>query len=735
MAMTTIRTKPYDNVTEAWLCKSKCDSDYNHVYYPTAVTTASKNTLVTEYLTSLKNSGLHITEIKHPIRFRSSFVVAINLETAKLYNYVIYQDKASNFKRNGEVIERYCFIKDYVAVNDELTALVLAPDVWTQCFLCDNVSFDPKTLVSRMHVKSDAVGEWRIPENVTATRYVQCDEQSAKVVAWTNGSGNWIANTSTDVAYARQNCMLAIFVSSVDGWATSSYTDLETWCNNGNYAGGQWDGGFTGQTVLHVKHANFCQAYSGLHCFLCSYQATRTTIEAITDQNIGNILNIVTLPQICIHAIVGGAYINRAFNDTSANCRCLISYTRGDNTERWQGYSPRNKKAWLDSKVIVKDNCGTTQTFNVCDFKDTEVYFEVVTPFAPDSSAWVIPCNYNRKCIENAGKSIEVTSGGVTHYFTPNWDYAFACSPFPNNSFTSDSYQAYLAQNGGLDNMYKQVQLSNAMTELSANQNIAQQNLSIAQNTLQANLAQTTYTNSQSNLLNYTVGQLTNKFNNLLGTDITNIGAKNAGTSAYDYLNWNYAGGKQAEQNRVTQASYENANAFAQESIGYIQQNANKQKQLNELSLQMTLSGAKAIPDSGVTGTATGVAFTGMLGLAFSTVTPCYVDAVMLDFMLDKYGYQVNEYITPGVSGSTCVNPLIGNTYHNYVQTENVRLINNGAVGETELRVLESILNNGVHLWHNKNYIRRFDLTDSKLSSVNGYTLSDGVTHYNGSGF
>ena len=734
MAMTTIRTKPYDNVTEAWLCKSKCDSDYNHVFYPSAVTPANKESLVTAYIDGLKTSGIHITELKHPIRFRSSFVVALNLETAKLYNYVIYQDKASNFKRNGEIVERYCFIKDYVAVNDELTALVLVPDVWTQCFLCDDVGFDPKTLFARMHTKNDDIGEWRIPENVTATRFIQGDESPARIMAWVDAHGNWIANSNTTTSYGRSNCMLAIFVSSVDGWATSSYTELSTWVTD-SYDNTVWDGGFTGQTVIHVKHANFCQAYSGLHCFLCSYQATRSTIEAITDQNIGNILNIVTLPQVAIHSVVGGAYYNRALNSNSANCRCLVSYESASGTSKWQGYSPRNKKAWLDSKVLVKDGCGTTQSFNLCDFKEHKVYFEVVTPFAPDSSAWVIPCNYNKKCIENATSSIAVTSGGTTYYFTPNRNYAFACTPFPNNSFTSDSYQAYLAQNGGLDNMYKQVQLSNAMTELSANQNIAQQNLSIAQNTLQANLAQTTYTNSQSNLLNYTVGQLTNKFNNMLGADITNAGAKNAGTSAYDYLNWNYAGGKQAEQNRVTQTSYENANAFAKESIGYIQQNANKQKQLNELSLQMSLTGAKAIPDTGITGTATGTAFCGLLGLAFATVTPCYVDAVMQDFMLDKYGYQVNEYITVGTTGETCVNPLIGNNYHNYVQTENVRLINNGAVGETELRVLESIFNNGVHLWHDKNNIRRFDLTDSRLTTVDNYTLSDGVTHYTGSGF
>lgn len=103
---------------------------------------------------------------------------------------------------------------------------------------------------------------------------------------------------------------------------------------------------------------------------------------------------------------------------------------------------------------------------------------------------------------------------------------------------------------------------------------------------------------------------------------------------------------------------------------------------------------------SGTVDTANLLVNADMYGFIFYRISASNVDAEKIDSYFTRYGYAVNQYKTPN---------LTGRENFNYVKTKNCRITGN--IPQESARRLESMFNNGITLWHTN--VDSFDYTIS----------------------
>ena len=124
---------------------------------------------------------------------------------------------------------------------------------------------------------------------------------------------------------------------------------------------------------------------------------------------------------------------------------------------------------------------------------------------------------------------------------------------------------------------------------------------------------------------------------------------------------------------------------------------------MNNEQLNATLKGAKTMNDGYVGGQTTTLGAFNGIGFFFEVDTYSKQDICRFDHYLSEWGYAINGVI-PEINDNC--NPLITHQKFNYVEFIDCTLKSVDFALEKEMRVLESIFNNGVRVFHNPEDIK-----------------------------
>ena len=730
-------------------------------------------------------------------------------------------------RSGGTYFERYAFITDVIRVNDYITGFEISTDLWVQYFVMNGgIHFGTTAQVVRaMSQEPDNIKKWRGVHDIVPERIVQTDKQRLKIWRYEDADGVLHSVTTTGTV----NCNTGTAWSHTYDSTALEYgrcMSMVLWvtghsCLNGlTYENASMDdyldyelfGGLSHNWVVSGYQANGGAGVSmngntcnGLECIWIGHNVKNTTISWIlgrygyqldgTAQSTYNtegdqIIQICYVPSIAIHSMVMGGQQDKAMVNDSIEGRGVSVKYEYTSSDWYQGHSAKYKPIWFDNaELVLSDLSGTTQTYKLKDFHGSSMsqvgnpYFYLICDVTPTPSIWCCPMNYN----------IEYNPLNGDHQsFKSNLNpaYGFCLSQLPMGSWSSDSYGAWVAQNGGLDNMYKSLSLSNSVIDANARSSIANANAQIAQNNIQMqdNRDASNYAKTQASIANTQAGLAYEQevYSSVANTAFDTAGnlasasgsgniaggvasaligtlggvANTAITAEYggQILQGTYASNLNTANRTATSLTNQNrqlasANSALGVQIGAIQQTSNAQQALNALQLQMSITGAKASPDSGCYGQTATLMSNHMFGLWAWVNTPSYLDYEQACMYVDRYGYNYNGkiiyignyaeiggYNTPATYKYSY--PFVGRNNVNYVQFNDIRCFNDVNSTQTEyicipdeyLRTIEEIFKHGVHIWHDLDHMYDYTYNNDPLSTLpdNNTELGDGFCYYSG---
>lgn len=710
---------PYTKITDIYLCHVPWDNTYNNVYLPNEKTFNKRKEKALQYFETVKSDGVHFDAVR-PVRDAYGITLPIKFAEAKTYNYVIYKDNDPLFSDGeGKSVEHYCFIDEYVRVNDRLTFLKLSDDIFTMYFTMCHTEFQGKTFVKRKHVNKDKIGMWREPESFVPERYVTASSEMMDALYWNDSEQQYYSLGE----YMGHNNVVCIFCDNATPAASYQY---EVYSDTGD--------AYLASEAVFIRDASFNgQNMNGMQVIICGQDVPIDTIQDVVhcfdgDASASQVISIKILPRHSVEQWLTDYSDSNTIGD--AESKRVDLYFSGRAIQDFQGYQPKN--AYLLQYpylyITVDDMQGNHQDFKVEDFKNLDVLFSAYMDVSPNATVTLVPCNY------------EIAPASGDHGYTPNWAYKMTMLDLPNGSWFTDTYKAWLAQQGGYDAIIKQNNLSNQIISTNETAQIAQANASIKQNEANLNLSQTQQRTNVGYQLTQGISSFINRNSStsvgrFLSSASSAIGGMFASGSAVgSAVTGNLLGEAQRAQYETAQGNIQFANEATRASIDAISANSNAQQQLNTMMMQNTLKGAQTMNDGANIATSNNNSAHNMLGFRAQMNTISLKDAKCLDHYLNIFGYPINEYISIEES---CL-PLIGRREWNYLQTQNC-IIKTASdetrrVSDLDLQVLQEIFNNGVRVWHNNPNVNMLNtnLDNSIMSSMN---LHDGVLRYEGSDF
>lgn len=565
-----------------------------------------------EYFQGLADKKYHFENIQ-PVR-DNVVRLLVNHDATIGLNYVIFQNK--NFNSRWF----YAFIVGRKYVNAEITEFQMQIDVW-QTFRWD-FSIKPSYIV-RQHSASDELSQDNlIPEqNFELGQYYTINEQTLNKKDGTDLTGN--------------NFTPVVFCSDYPSGLGSDYV-----IKGNNFVGNYYSGLYAiWSTSVNSQH------YENL------------LDKFVEEQKVDSIVNITNLTNTQIN------YLKIKDNDIGDDRipPTVCVYKPPNKNKLFGGYIPKNNKLYQYPYCFfeLSTNDGQSQVFNPQDFLTNPLQYNLLQ-FVAFSDACVDPSMFIAPVEYRVDDDYSIEIAGEKHIV--NLDYKVTLTNFPTSSYTTDSYKAWLAQQGGLS--YLQSTYNRSQNLLRANQNIS---------TAQNNLAQ------QQNQVNAITGLASNVLGGLSSIYSGNVAG--VGQNALNLVETGYNYYNRTKQNEL-----------AQENIDV---NANAQYAQNQADYNAMMTVAERQGDVAHVGKSSTLFSYGMFGFTISTKSIRKEFAEQIDSYFTMYGYPVHRI--DDVS-------LHNRKYFDYVQLDNANITTNYGVNDGDLITIKSILQNGVTIWHDSDH-------------------------------
>ena len=298
-------------------------------------------------------------------------------------NYVMYQ--------NGNFANKwfYGFITRMEYVNESTTDLYIETDVF-QSWLFDVTIND--SFVVREHVKDDTIGKHLVDEGLDTGEYTQ--ENYIKV----DKMG--------------------------ESWFILAVSDNTPMGNS------EISGNIYGNVVSGLTYYPFPNNTTGLNWL-------KNTIELYdTSGKHDAIIMLFTLPEFIINDTVNhpngwtiGEPIKSGYDGSMGIKNFTLTVKQYMNVA---GYKPKNNKLFTYpyKYLYISNNTGGNAVYRYEDFKADNLEFKLMGFVYPDPDIMLAPMNYKG-----------------TSNIDPNYEYGLMLKGFPLGSWTSDAYNAWLANN------------------------------------------------------------------------------------------------------------------------------------------------------------------------------------------------------------------------------------------------------------------------------------------------
>lgn len=361
-----------------YLCAVDIDKSYqNQVYFESRneqfeyFYSKRKHTF-TDYYTTRRttSSGSLISSVK----------VAKNIDVLKNSNYMMFQNANHGTKWF------YCFIKEFVYINEATTEIIFETDVFQTWFLdCEIL----KSYVVREHAHSDTVGSNIAPEKFNIDDYVFEE---------------------------------AVVDSKLDEWGYLVGTSEPNFETTSTSAGHLMSGIFQGLYFFYYENTND----------LCDFLAE-------FDKDVIQFISVI--PKFCLgKCTIGATESDRAngqgfiyANDKPAEGH--VEFTFNAETSTFNGYIPKNKKMFTYPyySLIVTNHNGEEAQYKIEDFyyntapEIRDIIFNYRGDVSANPSVTLIPQMYQN--------------------VTNNYDCGISISGFPQCAYTTDTFKLWLAKN------------------------------------------------------------------------------------------------------------------------------------------------------------------------------------------------------------------------------------------------------------------------------------------------
>lgn len=348
------------------------------------------------------------------IKKDSAIVVDENVDNLRYCNYLFY-----NSYNNGSIANSrtyFCFILGMDYINENATKVYFTTDVWTTyCF--DIVG--NKCMISREHTPNDTFGNYVLDEGLNVGDYVQ--EGSEQFFQFVEESKYYIIINTTAVPETKSS------------GATSGVKK------------------FAGMTI-HDKNTNggkLCYFPINSDSFTTDITNVIAFINCLNEQDgIDNIISIYIIPYGSLNdpeqELFPIPFINENFLTEETEYPHRFQYYEVTNNlnsgykqnfifarKTYSSYTPKNNKCYIYpyNYLQVSDMQGTTVNYKFENFTSSNVTFEFhFTGGVQNGSGILIPLNYMNK--------------------SQDYEDGIDCPKFPTVSWSSDSYVAWMVNQG-----------------------------------------------------------------------------------------------------------------------------------------------------------------------------------------------------------------------------------------------------------------------------------------------
>lgn len=360
------------------------DSTYNHsVYFETK---ADQFTYFNKGSKSLFDY-LTVRRTAPNGNLQTSIKVNINIDDARAYNYMFYQNE------NHDTKWFYAFITSHVYINEATTELIFETDV-IQTWLFDTELLP--SFVEREHSKTDNPGDNIIPETFKCGEYTH------------HKLNNSTLEDLTKIGY---------LIGS-----SEHYEDQ-----------GFWEETFGGLTVNGRLHSGI---YQGVYFYyFTSVIDVNRFLATAMGKNEECILFITALPQYNMKysqlGISGEPEAGGFVGESLQPVETFIDFGNVVSNIKYRDYTPKNNKLYTAPyyQLLITNHTGQTNIYKFEDFTTSDISFRLWGDVSATPSIMLVPESY---------KGIQF-----------NVDEAITLTNFPQVSFITDTYKMWLNKNQG----------------------------------------------------------------------------------------------------------------------------------------------------------------------------------------------------------------------------------------------------------------------------------------------
>ena len=373
-----------------YLCNVPIDiTQKNQLKFP------NPNTQYNYFKTTVKhtfNDYLTVRRTKPDGTLVSSVKVDASIESLYDSNYMFYQ----NYETQKVY---YCFIKEFVYINEGTTEVIFETDVYQTWIFYANIL---PSFVEREHSKTDAIGDNKVPESFKAEDFVY---------------------------YTITGSMLS---GSILG-----YKDNEPILANDEW--GYLVGTSETYKTEHARGYVHSGIYQGIYFYYFTDPSLMNTFLDLIEKQEGNtdvVLFISCIPKFCISKAeiesidTENKTLQGLVKKTEKPAESAYTVNFASTAFSFDGYTPKNNKLWTApfSNILITNHAGNEAVYNREDFSEPNlITFKMYGDISASPTITAVPLSYK---------------GQTEHY-----DFGISQTGFPQCAYHSDVFKLWLAKN------------------------------------------------------------------------------------------------------------------------------------------------------------------------------------------------------------------------------------------------------------------------------------------------